>query len=170
MRTYLIDNNKNEIIVDLIKSKVHKYNLVEFHYSTIENNKIINEANIFIRKVAGQYFLSQDKKTWKKTPRQDLPSRMININIVYNIFRGFRPSGSSNDDTGELLTKMPGKIIKVFIKELEKIKKGQTLIILEAMKMENEIKAGMDGIVKKIHIKEGDILEENVLMVEVGLD
>ncbi|WP_369793739.1 biotin/lipoyl-containing protein [Bacteriovorax sp. DB6_IX] len=35
------------------------------------------------------------------------------------------------------------------------------------MKMENEIKSGLDGVVKAIHVKEGDALEENVLMMEV---
>ncbi|MCP4912644.1 MAG: biotin/lipoyl-binding protein [Oligoflexia bacterium] len=62
---------------------------------------------------------------------------------------------------------MPGKIVKIMVKEGDEVKKGQTLIILEAMKMENEIKCGMDGTVKAIHVNEGDALESGVLMMEV---
>ena len=45
--------------------------------------------------------------------------------------------------------------------------KGQTLVILEAMKMENEIKAGVDAVVNAIHINEGDTLDQGVLMLEM---
>ena len=167
MRTYLIDDDGNEIIVDLTRSKVHKYDLVEFDYSTIENNEVTNSETVFVRKLSGQYFVSLDQKRWKKIPRQDLPSRMLNVDTVYSIFRGFKPSGLGGADEGELLTKMPGKIVKIIAEEGQPVKKGETLIILEAMKMENEIKSGLDGIVKTIHVKEGDTLEENVLMMEV---
>lgn len=166
MRTYLI-NDDNEIIVDLTRTKVHDYNLVEFHYSTVENNEKTHESKVWVRKVSGQYFVSFDEKSWKKIPRQDMPSRMINVDTVYSIFRGYKPSGLGGADEGELLTKMPGKVVKICVEEGQEVKKGETLLILEAMKMENEMKSGVDGIVKKIHVKEGDALEENVLMMEV---
>lgn len=73
----------------------------------------------------------------------------------------------SSGAAGELKTQMPGKIIKVMVNEGDPVEKGQTLIILEAMKMENEIKSGMDGTVKTIHVKEGDALEQGILMMEV---
>ena len=62
---------------------------------------------------------------------------------------------------------MPGKIVKILTAVGEKVVKGQTLIILEAMKMENEIKCGSSGVVKAIHVKAGDALENGVLMMEV---
>jgi biotin carboxyl carrier protein len=62
---------------------------------------------------------------------------------------------------------MPGKVIKIMAKIGDKVEKGQTLLILEAMKMENEIKSGTNGTVKAIHVKAGDALENGVLMMEV---
>ena len=41
------------------------------------------------------------------------------------------------------------------------------MIILEAMKMENEIKTAVNGVVKEIHVKEGDALDQGVLMLEI---
>ncbi|KAB3533797.1 biotin/lipoyl-containing protein [Alkaliphilus serpentinus] len=50
---------------------------------------------------------------------------------------------------------MPGNIWKVLVKEGESVKEGQVLLILEAMKMENEIMAPADGVVASIHVSEG---------------
>ncbi|MAE57949.1 MAG: hypothetical protein CME69_03650 [Halobacteriovorax sp.] len=167
MRTYLIDDDGNEIIVDLTRTKVHRDDYVEFHYSTIQENKITHEQIMFVTKSSGQYFVSTDQKRWKKIPRQDLPSRMLNVDKVYNLFRGYKPSGLGGAEEGELLTKMPGKVVKITVEEGQTVKKGETVLILEAMKMENEIKSGIDGTVKAIHVSEGDALEENVLMLEI---
>jgi biotin carboxyl carrier protein len=162
MRTYLIDNDKNEFIVDLIHSRVHSSELVEYHFKTIDkNNKEVDRQKVYIRKLADQYFASNDNVSWRKLARQDSPTIMLNCD------RGYKPSSLSQGGEGGLLTQMPGKIVKVNVAVGDKVTKGQTLIILEAMKMENEIKAGADGIVKAIHVKAGDALDQGVLMMEV---
>jgi biotin carboxyl carrier protein len=62
---------------------------------------------------------------------------------------------------------MPGKIIKVYVKEKEEVRKNQTLAIVEAMKMENEIKSTIDGLVKKIHVAEGDLVDSDMPIIEL---
>ena len=54
---------------------------------------------------------------------------------------------------------MPGKVIKILAKEGEEVKRGQGVIVVEAMKMENELKAPKDGVIKEIKVKEGDAVE-----------
>ena len=61
---------------------------------------------------------------------------------------------------------MPGLVLKVLVTEGQVVKKGDGLLILEAMKMENIIKASSDGIVKKIHIEEKNIVDKNQKMIE----
>ncbi|AIF69987.1 acetyl-CoA carboxylase [Palaeococcus pacificus DY20341] len=63
---------------------------------------------------------------------------------------------------------MPGKILKVLVKEGDSVKTGQGLLILEAMKMENEIPSPVDGVVKTIHVKEGDTVDTGQLLIELG--
>ena len=167
MRTYLIDSEKNEKVVDPTKTKVHSSELVEFEFSMIEESKLVNTETIFVRKLAGQYFSSSDKNTWKKIARQDNPTLMLNIDTVYNVYRGYKPSGLSAGAEGELLTQMPGKVVKILANIGDEVKKGQPLLILEAMKMENEIKSGMDGVLKGIHVEEGQTVETGVLLMEV---
>jgi biotin carboxyl carrier protein len=54
---------------------------------------------------------------------------------------------------------MPGKVIKILAKEGDEVKEGQGIIVVEAMKMENELKTPKAGIVKEIKVKEGDAVE-----------
>jgi biotin carboxyl carrier protein len=61
---------------------------------------------------------------------------------------------------------MPGLVLKVLVTEGQSVKKGDGLLILEAMKMENIIKATSDGMVKKIHIEEKNIVDKNQKMIE----
>jgi biotin carboxyl carrier protein len=167
MRTYLIDADKNEYIVDLIKTRKHSAEMVEFEFRTIKDQQEVNKETVFIRKLADQYFASTDGIKWNKLARQDSPSLMLNVDKVYKLYHGYKPSSAGGDNSGGLFTQMPGKVIKIMAKIGDKVEKGQTLLILEAMKMENEIKSGTNGTVKAIHVKAGDALENGVLMMEV---
>lgn len=62
---------------------------------------------------------------------------------------------------------IPGLIINVVCKHNDFIKKGDTILILEAMKMENIIKSPYEGLVSKIHVKKGDKVEKGQVLVEI---
>ncbi len=68
---------------------------------------------------------------------------------------------------GVVTAPMPGKILRILVKEGESIKTGQGLLVLEAMKMENEIPAPKDGVIKKIHVKEGDTVNTGDPLMEI---
>ncbi len=67
-----------------------------------------------------------------------------------------------------LRSPMPGKITNVLVSEGELIEAGQGVLILEAMKMENEIKSPAAGIVKTIHVKDSDAVEKNAILIEIS--
>ncbi len=69
---------------------------------------------------------------------------------------------------GSLLSPMPGKIIKVLVSTNQSVKKGDPLIILEAMKMEHTIKAGKDGVIEKLFFKEGDQVQGQTELIKLG--
>ncbi len=60
---------------------------------------------------------------------------------------------------------MPGLVLSVLVAEGDEVKKGDSLLVLEAMKMENMIKSPTDGIIKKISIKQGDKVEKNEVLI-----
>lgn len=70
------------------------------------------------------------------------------------------PDGESN-----LFAPMPGKVIKVNVKEGDPVKRGTILLVVEAMKMENNITAECEAIVDKISVKEGDMVDTDLQLV-----
>ena len=62
---------------------------------------------------------------------------------------------------------MPGKVVKVNVVEKEAVRKNQTLAIVEAMKMENEIKSPLEGFVKKIYVSAGDLVDSEKPLLEI---
>ena len=75
------------------------------------------------------------------------------------------PSYFMEEAVNIMTSPMPGKIIKIAVKENQVIKAGTLCIVLEAMKMENELEAPRDAIIKKIYIKEGDSVEIDELLI-----
>lgn len=57
---------------------------------------------------------------------------------------------------GDVTTPIPGKVVRVLVETEERVKVGQPLLIVEAMKMDNEIHAPKDGVIRNIYVREGD--------------
>ena len=70
-------------------------------------------------------------------------------------------------DPKKVFAFIPGTILKVFVKDGAKVKKGDQLLVLQAMKMNNELIAQRDGTVKKVYVKQGDIVPKHQLLVEL---
>jgi biotin carboxyl carrier protein len=68
---------------------------------------------------------------------------------------------------GAVLAIMPGKIIRVMVKVGQEVAEGEAVCVLEAMKMENELHARQDGTVKAVHVKPGDDVEKDQVLVEI---
>jgi len=77
--------------------------------------------------------------------------------------RSAQPLASS----GALEAAMPGRVLDVLVAEGYAVKRGATLVLLEAMKMELRIQAATDGQVIRIHVKPGAVVERGQLLVEV---
>jgi len=67
----------------------------------------------------------------------------------------------------EIRAPMPGLIVKVKVNEGESVRPGTNLLVLEAMKMENEIRSVQYGVVEKIHVKQGMAVEKNQPLVKL---
>jgi biotin carboxyl carrier protein len=62
---------------------------------------------------------------------------------------------------------MPGKVVKILVKAGDKVERGQGLVIVEAMKMENEIKSPVNGTVEKINFAPGDLVDAAQPIIEI---
>lgn len=66
-----------------------------------------------------------------------------------------------------ILSFIPGTVLDILIKEGEDVKKGDNLMILDAMKMKNKLKCSMDGKVKTIAVKKGDKVSKGTVLLEL---
>jgi biotin carboxyl carrier protein len=74
-------------------------------------------------------------------------------------------SGMATKKAADIKAPMPGLIRGISVSVGDEVKKGDTVLILEAMKMENIIKSPADGVVKKIAVHPGDSVEKNQLLI-----
>ena len=124
--------------------------------------KIFNwkESGIDIE-IDGQRFFSKVTKN-----EETLVVHMPWGDAVLEILPRFVLPGSEVQ-AGGLIAPMPGKVIDLKVKVGSKVKKGDTLVILEAMKMEHQVKAFEDGKVSKLLIRKDDQLENGTLLMVV---
>jgi biotin carboxyl carrier protein len=82
-------------------------------------------------------------------------------------YRESRKSGTDPEGNNTISSPMPGKVIKIPVNIGEQVVSGQTLIVVEAMKMQSEFKAAADRKVKEILVKEGDIVNAHQIMIKL---
>lgn len=145
----LISQNQNQVVVDV---DGFVYNLdvqmVEDNvYSVLHNGKSHN-----IEIIPGE----SGKKYFVNTIYRNFDLEIIDAESRY------LQSRNKNDQNNELnliSTPMPGKIVRIPVKEGQKVAANDTVIVVSAMKMESEYKAGREAVIKKILVNEGDTVK-----------
>jgi biotin carboxyl carrier protein len=101
----------------------------------------------------------------------DNTKRWVTINgqtFVLTKSSGARKGGHGHHHAaGELTAPMPGQVRAVNVSEGDAVTKGQTLLVLEAMKMEIRIHAPRDGIVRKLFVQQGQTVEREQILIEI---
>jgi biotin carboxyl carrier protein len=70
-------------------------------------------------------------------------------------------------DPNKLMSYIPGTVIEIFVSPGQKVKAGDLLLILDAMKMKNRVKCHRDATIKSVSVKPGDRLPKGVVMIEL---
>lgn len=73
-----------------------------------------------------------------------------------------------NPNPKKITSSIPGTVIKLYAKAGQEVKKGDPILILEAMKMKNKILFHTDGTVKSVRVKEGDVVSKDHVMLELA--
>ena len=148
----------------------------------VDNNELaVNGSPVHIDRVpinkSSSHFLYQNKSYNVELVHVDAKEKTATVKI-----NGNRYMVAIKDQFDQLLSQlgmdnlvankvlqvkapMPGLVLSVLVEEGAEIKKGDNLLILEAMKMENMIKSPSDGIVRKVEIIKGDKVDKNQLLI-----
>ena len=160
----------NEFVVRINGSlkhvKIVNENIVDV--DNVKMNYAITELNPskFVLKINNKIY---ETSLWKKSDSED--SILVNnININLNIRttlqeKAYNLLSASQSNTEKLTivkSPMPGLVLKILKNVGDNIVKGETVMILEAMKMENEIKSNVNGKIKEIFVSEGKPVEKYI--------
>jgi biotin carboxyl carrier protein len=123
---------------------------------------------------AGQFQFTLENSTYKCSVSKDGNIRFIHLDgedyelkRVPDLVSEFGESEDIAIAEGNLSSPMPGRIVKIFVKIGELVKKGQDLLVVEAMKMENKISAPFTGRIREVYYSEGDQIEANVSLIVI---
>ena len=96
-------------------------------------------------------------------------ARSFNVEIIdaETKYLHSRLQGTDHEGDNDISSPMPGKVVKIPVSIGENVTSGQTLIVVEAMKMQSEFKATADRIVKEILVKEGDTVNSHQVMLRL---
>ena len=98
--------------------------------------------------------------------RVEIGNRAFTANIID---RKHRRASSEHGDEGrkQLVAPMPGKVVRVLVKPGDEVKAGQGVVVVEAMKMQNEIKSSKTGRVVEVRVSEGATVNANQVLAVI---
>jgi len=147
----IFEGNLNEAFIkgDLLKINVNQYHLLYNRRSyNIEVLKLSQEEKLLVLKV------NSVKLTVQLKDKYDELLHSLGLDNL------------STKKVNEIKAPMPGMVLKIIAKEGDDVKKGDALLVLEAMKMENILKSPTDGVIKKIVAVQGVAVEKNQLLIQ----
>ncbi|GIV33496.1 MAG: acetyl-CoA carboxylase biotin carboxyl carrier protein subunit [Chitinophagales bacterium] len=154
-QTYQVVQKGDDYLINDTFCRVDWIKTGENTYHLLLNNKS------FTVEVAGE--MSEEKKLILKVNGNEYT--VIVKDRLDLLLEKLGMSRPSNYASGSLQAPMPGKVLKILVTEGQQVKQGDTLLILEAMKMENSIKAPGNGRIKKVAVKEGEAIEKGAVMI-----
>jgi len=112
--------------------------------------------------------LEADGSVWKATVNGQ--TFEIEVPDVEATAKPRRSGGRKKKKSGTVSANIPGKVVTVEVTEGQHVQEGHVILILEAMKMQNEIQAPVTGTVVTVHCSEGEAIEANVPLVVIEPD
>lgn len=163
-----IFKDKTELILNELSKDGTKGKLAEkdFNYDVVQVSEnrwhVINEKGESFS-VSLESYNSENKHYGLKIDGQEIEVGLLTEFDLLLKDLGISAQGSKK--IKEIKAPMPGLVIDVHVKPGDLVKEGETVLVLEAMKMENVIKASTDVKVKKVNVKNGDTIEKGFVMV-----
>jgi biotin carboxyl carrier protein len=110
-------------------------------------------------------FVYQGEEDWEVLNH----GRQYQVKVEDEREKRLKTAGGSGVADGEFLLKapMPGLVVAVLIEEGQEVKKGQVMLILESMKMQNELKAPRDGVMGRVRVKAGESVEQRQTLLSL---
>ncbi len=140
----------------------------------IDNDEYINADAVSLKEellsiIIGNKSYLVNIKNENKSYTVDLNGETFSVDVFEEgSARRFRRDKGGFQGKQQIKAPMPGKVVKILVKEGDEVEAGTGLIVIEAMKMENELKATANGTVKEINAEEGNTVNagDSIIIIE----
>lgn len=158
--------------------------MVEFEIAVNDKKSLslqsdaINDIEIIER---GEYFTLKDLESFHgKIKKVSLSTKQVTLEVngriytcaidepIDQVLQSLNLNNKNQKIKADLISTMPGLVLSVLVSEDQHVEAGTPLMILEAMKMENVLKAAYAGAIQKICCKPGDAVEKGQLLIEIA--
>jgi len=162
---YITTVDSKEYLVEIVDEKHISINgkIVEVDFESVSGQPVYS---LIVDGKSHESYVAPGEDNWQVLLR----GRLYPVSVEDERERRLRAAaGSGVAETGEFLLKapMPGLVVTINVEEGQEIQKGQVLLILESMKMQNELKAPRDGKVNRIKVKPGESVEQRQTLLSV---
>lgn len=163
---YITTVNEQEYVIEIDREDLITVDGQEFHI----NFQQLSEGGILsllLDNHSLEAIVEEREQAWEVLIEGELYTVQVQDERAYRLARA---RGSIAELRGEIniTSPMPGLIIEVLVQEGQTVGKGDKVVILESMKMENELRASRDGSIKRIWVEKGATVEKNQILITIG--
>lgn len=155
-KVHIIKEEENQLLIE-VDGKQYAVDIIKIDvgYSVIWNKKSYNI----------EILESENPKKFVLNTRHN----SFDVDIVDAEYRYIenRNKAKNIEGDGIISSPMPGKVVRVLVKQGDQVKLGQPVIVVSAMKMESEYKATKDGIIKYVHVSDGDVVNGHQPLITI---
>lgn len=161
---YITTIDGKEFSVEIIDEKHVRINdqVLEVDFESVSGQPVYS---LIIGGKSYEAYIYPDDKDWQVL----LHGRLFQAIVEDEREKRLRAAGSKVAEGGEFHLKapMPGLVVSIPVEEGQQVKQGQVLLVLESMKMQNELKAPRDGTISRIRVKAGETVEQKQTLLNV---
>lgn len=161
-----------------IKDRLAKVELIKESGSTIEVLVDGKKYEIDIVPVDAGYSILYKNKSYNVEILEGENNKEFMVNTLYQSYnvdivdaeyryQESRKKSKELEGGNVISSPMPGRIVRIPVKEGQEVTQGQTVVVVSAMKMESEYKASKNGVIKHIHIKEGEVVNGHQPLITI---
>jgi biotin carboxyl carrier protein len=152
-----IEFNGEQVLINGKPSETDLVQLIQDKFHILDDNRSYNIEVLHADFLTKTFEVKVNEKVYHLKLEDELDALLEKMGM----------SAGASQEMDDVKAPMPGLVLQVFVSEGQAVNKGDNLLVLEAMKMENIIKASGSGTVKAIKIKQKQAVEKNQLLIEM---
>ncbi len=165
MVKYITTVEGKEFAVEIVDEKHINVNgkVYEIDFESVSGQPVYS---LLVNSKSHESYVAQGDDNWQVLLR----GRLYTVTVEDEREKRLRAAASGGvAESGEFILKapMPGLVVAVPVSDGQEVKKGQVILILESMKMQNELKAPRDGTVQRVKVKAGESVEQKQTLLSV---